>query len=139
MVMSSHDALLRTLAAQAEALRDALAMQRELPMLIQQMLGYRQMPMFVQPLEEPELDPPEKEKRPYRPSEPAHRTYAGFKADMLHYEHARNGKVNKEDIYTDGGPSGKTTTRTMEAYGLGPRDWPPSRWPDTPPNGKTSL
>jgi hypothetical protein len=79
-----------------------------------------------------------REKRPHRPVNERHRTYASFRAAMCELEDAVGDVKHKTKVVVCalGPDSVKTVTRTMvECYGLRPQQWPPSTWPAEPPNG----
>ena len=65
------------------------------------------------------------------PTNPLHRTWRGFVDDLQHLEALarREGlKLTKANVAQFGVDTVKTITRTMEWYGLGASDWPPSTW-----------
>lgn len=90
-------------------------------------------------------------KRPSQPSIHEWRTYEGFRDDMRHREREWNRHNRRADgthpsvtkkalAGQSGGDSDRTISRTMDRYHLDPlRDWPPSSWPDHPPEMQPSL
>lgn len=83
-------------------------------------------------------------KRRHQPQNKEFRTWDGFRRAMRRLESSvrtslqlkATDRVTKEMIYaTAGGPPPRTQTRIMvETYGLEADQWPPSTWPENPPD-----
>jgi hypothetical protein len=85
-----------------------------------------------------ETRPTARGERPYRPSNPLHRSWRGFREDMQKAERTvrqnlhlqPTDTVSKLLIQQHSGLQVKTITRIMTlTYGLAASDWPPSTWP----------
>jgi hypothetical protein len=124
--------LFHVLRQQADAVRFLAEINRE---LLQNALNARRRDGH----EEPPAEVP-KPRRKHVPQNKKHRDWAGFRADLQHFEAivrrdnqlGPDDEVDKEMIYAAGGPHPRTVARTMvETYHLALDYWPPSIWPAT--------
>jgi hypothetical protein len=89
----------------------------------------------------PRAPRPPRPPRPRKPRNLMYRTWKGFRGTLIDLERQMplSSRKRRIDFWSLGAESPRTIARTMKDYGLDPEAWPPSTWPEDPPNGKSVL